>query len=420
MMEIRHYFTLWAKITGALILVTALINLTVDPYGLFRMIEVEGVNTIKPKSGAHGAMVKAYQVLRIQPRTLILGNSRSEVGFDPSYSVWPSRPVYNLALPGTGTSTSVQYLRHALVGMEKDKTAKIEYVIWGIDLMDFLVDERKPPPHKAAQSGRQRLLTSPDGSLNPYRSWHQGRDYAESLFSLGTLFDSMRTVGSQNSHYSPELTALGFNPMNDYTRIARDEGYWAMFQQRNSENIKAYLRRPKGIYDSTGRSSPAMDDLRQIMRLCRENGITLHLVIYPYHAHLMETFRITGHWQAFEDWKRAVVAVVSEESRQDNKKPISLWDFSGFNALTTEVVPAKGDRKTTMHWYWEAGHFKHELGNLMLDRIFGGSETVPGFGVLLDAANVETHMAAIKTQELAYRKNFPRDVEALEQMALKR
>lgn len=419
-MNIRHYFIFWTKVTGCLLLVTVLINLIVDPYGLFRVVETQGVNTIKPKSGAHGAMVKAYQVLRIQPSTLILGNSRSEVGFDPSYSIWPSRPVYNLALPGTGTSTSVQYLQHVLAGMEISKSAKLENVVWGIDLMDFLVNEQRPPHHNAGHSSRQRLLTNPDGMRNPFRSLYQGRDYAESLLSMSALFDSFRTLGSQNNPYSSDLTTLGFNPMNDYNRIAREEGYWAMFRQRNSENIKAYLRRPKNIYDSTGRTSPAMDDMRQIMRLCREKGVALHLVIYPYHAHLMETFRITGHWQAFEDWKRAAVSAVREEARHDTKGLVSLWDFSGFNALTTEVVPDKSDRKTTMRWYWEAGHFKRELGNLMLDRIFGGGEPVPGFGVLLDSANVETHMAAIRAQELAYRSNFPRDVEELEKMALKR
>jgi len=83
-MNMQRYLSFWLALTGCLILLVGLCNLVVDPYGLFRFVDKPGFNSIKPKSGVHGSMVKAYQVLRIQPRGLILGNSRAEVGFDPT------------------------------------------------------------------------------------------------------------------------------------------------------------------------------------------------------------------------------------------------------------------------------------------------------------------------------------------------
>ena len=140
-------------------------------------------------------------------------------------------------------------------------------------------------------------------------------------------------------------------------------------------------------------------------------------MIYPYHAHLLETIRITGHWQAFEEWKREIVSSVWAEGRAADGMPAPVWDFSGFNELTSGSVPPKGDHHDKMRWYWEAGHFKRDLGDLVLARIIGHTNSVPGFGVLLDPGNVEGLIESIEKQEIAYRRNHENDVKDLERIA---
>jgi hypothetical protein len=404
---------------ASLLLLVAGFNILVDPYGLFRLVDAPAFNATKPTSGAHGAMVKAYQVLRVAPAGLILGNSRAEVGFDPLHPAWPTdaRPVFNLALPGAGTSTSLHYLQHVLARDDGGASGRIKLVVWGIDFMDFLVDEATPgrPGAEARQGGR--LLTNRDGSRNPRRPLQELRDVGEATFALGTFVDSLNTLGNQQNPHSTDLTPLGFNPMRDYVKITADEGYWAVFRQRDLANIKAYLNRPRGIFDTTGRSSPALDDLRRVLQLCRQRGATLHLVIYPYHAHLLEIIRITGHWQAFEAWKRAIVDVLDDDARTDDGNTAQLWDFSGFNDFTMEPVPPRGDRQTRMRWYWEAGHFKRELGDLILDRILAGRETAAAFGARLTRSNVDGHNAAIAARQIGYRRTFPTEIEELERAA---
>lgn len=417
-MSARRYLRLWLVLAGVLVLLVAGVNLVVDPYGLFRLLDAPGFNTLKPNAGAHGATVKAYQVLRVRPRGLILGNSRAEVGLDPEHPAWPIgvRPVFNLALPGTGTATTLRYLQHALADSGGVEQGKPTVVVWGIDFMDFLVDAGEPVRSRPRGREGGRLLVNPDGSHNPGRILQQVRDYGEASLTLGAFFDSVQTVRSQGNPYSADLTPLGFNPMRDYLRITGDEGYWAVFRQRDMENIKAYLQRPKDIFDARGRSSPALDDLRQVLRMCREQGIALQLVIYPYHAHLLETIRITGHWQAFEAWKRAVVQVVAEDARVAGT-PVPLWDFSGFNALTSEAVPNKGDRRAKMRWYWEAGHFKRELGDLILERLFAHPGESTAFGILLGMDNIEAQIMAVREQGMAYRRAHLQEVAELEHIA---
>jgi hypothetical protein len=418
-MTMRRYLRAWLVVAATLLLLVAGFNLVVDPYGLFRWIDAPAFNATKPTAGAHGAMAKAYQVLRVDPAGLILGNSRAEVGFDPLHPAWPAeaRPVFNLALPGAGTSTSLHYLRHVFAHEDDGASGRIKLVVWGIDYMDFLVDDATPSRPEA--EGRQggRLLTNRDGSRNPRQSLQQLRDVGEATLALGTFLDSLHTLGNQQNPHSTDLTPLGFNPMRDYVKITSDEGYWAVFRQRDLANIKAYLHRPKGIFDTSGRSSPALEDLRQVLQICRQRGATLHLVIYPYHAHLLEIIRITGHWQAFEAWKRAIVEVLDDDARTHDGNTALLWDFSGFNEFTTEPVPPRGDRQTRMRWYWEAGHFKHELGDVVLERILAGKETAAAFGAQLTPSNVDSHIAAINARQIGYRRAFATEIEDLERAA---
>ena len=114
-----------------------------------------------------------------------------------------------------------------------------------------------------------------------------------------------------------------------------------------------------------------------------------------------------GLWNAFEDWKRKLAQIVDEDAAASGSaQPFVLWDFSGYNSITTEAVPAQGDLRSEMRWYWEAGHFKKESGDLVLDRVLDHHDpqrTMPqDFGTLLTAASVEAHLTHIRADRERY------------------
>lgn len=366
----KRYLSTWFIATSLMLIVVAATNLVVDPYGIFRLVDQPGFNSIKPAAAKHGDMSKAYQVLRVQPRTLILGNSRAEVGLDPNHPAWPQsvRPVYNAALPGTGTATSLRYLQHVLAAAAGKPAAQPALVLWGVDFMDFLTDPSKPTPARTANADdaqSMRLMTAPAST----RIRQKMRDYAESTVTLGALVDSLTTLANQRNPYSVDLTPQGFNPMRDYLKITADEGYWAVFRQKDLMYDKAFARYPKGIFDASGNTSSHWQDLHEIMRLCRQHGIELRLFTYPYHAHMLDTFAKTGHAPGFELWKRMLTKTLADEAAASSKPAYVLWDFSTLNAITAEAVPPRSDRKSSMRWYWEAGHFKSELGGVLLEQM---------------------------------------------------
>jgi hypothetical protein len=273
-------------------------------------------------------------------------------------------------LPGTGTATSLQFLQHVLAANGGKPATRPTLVLWGLDFMDFLTDPKAatPAPELHAVDPESRRLMSASVS----QRWRQQvRDYAESTLTLTALFDSLQTLASQRDPYATDLTAQGFNPMRDYSKITADEGYWSVFRQKEVSYNKSFERFPKGIFDASGTSSRHWDDLKEVMRLCRQYGIELRLFTYPYHASMHEIFRKTGHAPGLELWRRSLVKTLAEEAAASGQPAFRLWDFSQINARTAEAVPAPGDRKSTMQWYWEAGHFKSALGDLMLQQMLG-------------------------------------------------
>ena len=368
----KRYLSTWLLATVLMLLAVAAINLAVDPYGIFRLVDKPGFNSIKPAAASHGAMSKAYQVLRVQPKTLILGNSRAEVGLDPNHPAWPqsARPVYNAALPGTGTATSLRYLQHVLASAAGVPAKQPTLVLWGVDFMDFLTDPTKPTPERTANTDSAESMRLMTASATT-RMRQQMLDYAESTLTLGALVDSLTTLANQRNPYAVDLTSQGFNPMKDYLKIAADEGYWAVFRQKDLMYDKSFARFPKGIFDASGNTSKHWQDLRDIMRLCRQHGIELRLFTYPYHAHMLDTFVKTGQAPGFEMWKNSLTKALADEAIASAQPAFALWDFSTLNSVTAEAVPPKGDRKSSMRWYWEAGHFKSELGVVMLAQILG-------------------------------------------------
>jgi hypothetical protein len=382
----------------------AAINGLVDPYRLFRIASWPGINRVKPYANHEQRLAKAYLAEWVGAKALILGNSRAEIGFDPAHPAWPAQPVLNLAVAGTSLELSLAYLRHAAA------VEKPDVVVLGVDFMDFLIAAPADPPQAQKAKAGYSFSVYPDGRPNPYYHWRKWQNRFDKTVSLNAFLHSLGTVYYQNSLYSEDLTELGFNPMRDYKKIVTMEGYYATFKQRDVENAKRYARGPREIFWPGQRRSPVFDLFREIVRFCDAQGIRLIVVIYPYHAHLLETLNAAGLWPVFEDWKRELAAILEQTPAKNDP----LWDFSGYNRFTTEPVPAASEKNREVKWYWEAGHFKKELGDVVLSRLFGSrsaeNPAPEDFGVSLTSGNIEKHLAGIRERQARYQSEYSEDL----------
>jgi len=409
--------------SAVVLLFAATLNYVVDPYGLYQLVNLERFNKKKLVAAPNGKLIKPYGVQLVQPMTLLLGNSRVEAGIDPESNLWPVSwlPVYNMSLPATGIDVATRSLQHALA------VASPQTVIVGLDFFDFLIESREPPGSKQRQAMEgdndfdNRLLVASDGSPNPAYRLQRAKDFLSTLFSLNALVDSIQTVVLQERDNQAELTDHGFNPLSEYRRFIRNEGQHALFVQVETTYLSNYLRRPVALYRPGSRTSSEFSSLRRLIDTCVNHHVRLILYIQPIHAHMLEAYWVAGLWPLFEEWKRAVVAIIDEEENaHPDTAAIDLWDFSGYNHFTTETVPAADERGRQMQWYWEAGHYRRELGEVVLSRMLNNSKlenSVADFGVKLNERNIEGHLSEIRDARQQYAKTHEEDIRQLEHLA---
>ena len=378
-----------------LAVVTVVFTIFVDPYRMFGTPTVRGLTELKPRAAEQMGIAKTYQLERIAPKTLLLGNSRTEIGLDPTSSRFPAeqRPVFNAAYAGRDVCTSLLMLRDAMAVRIPER------IILGVDFQDLLVlpsalsgpvFERSPRKSDA----ERRLLVDETGRRNPHREWQVRKDFIAATLTIDALVDSIMTLFNQNPLKSATMTALGFNPMRDYQEFVDRGGYYSLFSAKRSAYRKQYAAYAKPDFAHPSPTIAWRDRcLFELATLATERGIQLTLYIHPYHADYLDMLGDLRLWESFEDWKRHLVRQVAE--LQHGSVDIKIFDFSGYNEFTTEPVPYPGDIKSEMRWYWEPGHYKSALGERILERIVHGQTH---FGRVLTEANIESALAEIREE----------------------
>lgn len=397
--QYRHFLQLWLVALLAFIGLAAMFNYLVDPYGLFDTRRADGFNALKPAAGNHVRLAKPYQVTNFDPLTVIGGNSRPEIGLNPSNECWPAelQPVFNLGIPGSSIYMQARTLQHTIAGNE------VKLVLWGLDFLDFLnvhnaaVDPRLWPPGRF--EFEKRLRVNADGSENQSYSWKRLEDYFTALISLDTMKDSLKTVFEQGNRRASTIRRDGFNPALDYLEIIEWEGQGVLFKQKNRDVARMFSRPGLKLFQGDSHWSREFESVRRLLLHAQEQGVSVVLFINPYHADYMALLELAGQWSKFSLWKWKLAELAAEFS-------VELWDFSELNSYTTEQAPALENKKTVLQWFWEPAHYRREYGDLMLSRMLQLScdaGTADLAGTLLTPENIDAHLIRLKNNMMHYK-----------------
>lgn len=401
-MSARRYLLLLGATIIGLALLSITFTILVDPYRMYGTPVVAGWTALKPRIYEQVGIAKTRQLERERPTTVLLGNSRTEIGLNPESPFWPAdaRPVFNAAEAGKDLFTAWRMLQEA-IAVRPPKT-----VVLGLDIYDFLFTSDSTadalPPIGADE---RRLLVKRDGTPNPTRPLQLWQDRFATTLTIDALADSLETVFDQNDQTSTTMTLAGFNPLHEYRLFVARSGYHELFAQKNAIYEAQYRRYLKSDFADPA-ANEGFRDLARILGTITTRHISLILYIHPYHADYLEMLHHAGLWESFEAWKRTIVHVVAKANQAAPAVPIRLIDFSGYDAYSTEAVPPAGDRRSSMRWYWEPGHYKAALGDRILARLFSSpqDEGAASWGRDLGPATVEADLAAIRRDREAYLK----------------
>lgn len=378
----RHgsWIVRWAGAAALLAAAVGLFNFVVDPYGLYRWFDSAGVN--QQKEGVRNKVrhVKALELALIKPRTLLMGSSRAHEALDPAQPLLQEyTPVYNLGISMVRIREERLYLEHALLH------ADVRRVILGLDFFMF--------------NARQRVNFTFDPSLVGRRIRFD--DYLRTtLLSSSALSDSIATLTT--SHRTParrEFLANGFRPadqaffgLTDYSKAQYYVNWTFLSSLPNSTKYYADMSLDEEVFA----------EFERVLTLCNERHIDCRFYISPAHMALDgEGVRAAGLWQAMEDWKRRITRLTSDHG-------VPLWDFSGYNSVTTEPV------ETPMKYYWDSSHFTVGVGNWIIARAMGASAAeynIPDdFGVLLTPENIDAHLQSVRADRERYASAHPDEI----------
>lgn len=390
-MSLKRYLYIYFASVLLVASFLAAFNVIIDPYLMFYSERIPNFNDKKPTSVNRTQLFKPYNVTKVAPQTIVVGNSRPEMGVDPLSTCWQSKhgKVYSLTFPGLSAYEQIRALFHGVA------SGQVDYVLLGLDFADVLYKrnrllESEVWPSKSSEF-LERLLV--DEYFKKNKAFIKAKlvDTFMVMFSLDALFDSIYTLASQSEN-APNRTQLGFNPARDYIDIVHHEGEWVLFAQKLVELESRFSKTGMGIFDTAEHWSIELEGLKRTIGLAKQQGFQLKIFINPYHYKYLESIRNAGYWDEFEDFKRSLVKLITEFGDEQ----VELWDFSLYSQYTVSQVPKKGD-VGLMQWFWEPAHYKAELGNVMLAEMFE-KDCIPEkhlmpLGVRLNDVDIEDHLA---------------------------
>lgn len=343
------------------IVATIVVVSLVDPYGIYRFVDRGGFNHVKPRLARYQEEIKIVQANARHSQHLLAGNSRVQVGFDPLSQALRATggAFYNLGVPGSPIDTPRRQIEAIQAAGNK-----IQTLVLGLEFLDAMeIGTAAIGTDSGATEAAEAKLSSGWAGTLAKQFWR-----IDALYSLTSLKDSIQTLLIQHDAEAESSTPEGFNPFNEYKKFVRNDGYNLIFQQRARDYTQSFLRKSKG---SLGEKY--FKNLAAILDAAAKDGSDTRLVIYPYHAQIMALFDVTGLTPFFSDWKIRVLAEVDAARLRHPSLRVSIIDFSGFGDYTCTRIPAPNEKPGVSPWYWEAGHFKKELGDVVLARIMKDS-----------------------------------------------
>jgi len=382
----RHYFI---HFLIAVLLLTGMLagfNWWVDPYAIYRDSEALLQQT-QPILVMNERVFKTVGLAHIKADIVILGTSRTDIGIGREHEAFAGMRVFNLATFGQPIQETRRLMETAV------EQGKPRTILVGLDFFAFnmLFD---PPSDYVEENYSSRRLYS-------------------LMLSVSALSDSWTAVRRKTPAAGDCCYADGFRTPENLSLIA------GQYRKRFTGNermylLEKYLPYPECRFSYTSKDERnSMDDFRSMVRLAHQRGIDLRLFISPSHARQWETLAVAGLWEQWEDWKRQLVRINEEEAGKAESFP--LWDFSGYDEVSTEAVPMARDGQSVMRWYSDSAHYTPELGKHIVRRMF--TEDADTWGLVLSSANVDAHLVKLRAARERYRVTHPQDIAEIESVA---
>lgn len=364
----------------------AALNYTVDPY-LIHQWDTPALQQLRPAREKLSSWGKTYAIARYRPAVLYLGNSRTELALAASHPGFGGRPVFNGALSGASVGDMIAMASHATA------LSRLDSVVWGIDAPSFSMVR---------------------GTL----------DFDRELVASGALYLPRRALLDIKRALTVDMTRDSFSLLaGRFGRVCRSN--LALKGQRDQSCIENHMKELGGTAAAVrprllefvrgeGPTPQALEAFEQALAaLCRQ-GTRVRVYINPTHASTYLALHEAGKWPALERWQRALAGLGARA--RATGCDARLYDFSGFNHVTTEALPQAGGRPE-MQYYWEPSHYRANVGEMVMSRLVGSGNAAGSFGAEITPGSIEGHLARMREARERYARDHPVEARVASEVA---
>jgi len=360
----KGYLAVALGLAGVLFLVVVSINYFADPIGIYHPPLIKGFNDSSPAATAYARIEKTEAIKRLKPDAIIIGSSRADIGLDPRPEYFPGMTPYNAGLSAATIHENRMMLEFA------QAVHPLKEAVITLDFFSF-------DGHRLENKQFEPERLTPQ-ALTPLHSFFYTYGTIVSFDTLIASFKNIRYLKHLDRHAYSEPNGHKIN--NDVVDNIAAHGAAHMFDAPPAD-------REISVDDFSfdyagGQDNSVFNHLEAMLDFARQNKIKVVLLLSPVHEGYMKHIEEQGRGALAEEWKKRVTEIVRANAARYGEKPYPLWDFAYRNSFTTEPVPAAGDLKTHMKWWWDPSHYKVELGDIVLRKVLGlpGGHQYPGFG----------------------------------------
>lgn len=333
----RHWLFITAAGISIFTVVLVCLSYILDPYGLNNKFTIEGLNKDK-LSEKRLVTYKLTHVRNGSYRNIIIGTSRAGRINAEAVSKYLGGATFNLALAGSNTEEQFGALRYAM------KFNDVKNVLYGVDMLSI--------------NGKKHI-----------EEYVQQKERIESFENLARLqYLSIDSVVDAAILIYRNLTG---------TSRKQDPGPGTNNTLKIEKYIKGYIS-SGGPYNPFEFSEEYMRTVKEIKRLCDDNGVRLFVFILPVHYKHFSAIYAVGLGDEFERFKRELARVTDYR------------DFTGYNTMT-----ANDDNFT------DSSHLKTDVAEIVVARVLadnGRAEIPQDFGFIVTRNNIDAHLLRLRSQ----------------------
>ncbi len=314
---------------------------------------------------------------------LFIGTSRTDIGIAREQPSLQGKRLHSLATFGQPINETRRLLERVM------QDGKPQTIVIGLDFFAFNALFDRPSDYVAENYSEMRK--------------------AALLLSVSTLSSSIAKQRQSPVALDTCCYANGFRA----PRAAASNYRQQFASSERSYLMEKYLPYPQCSFAYGSEAESTLEDMRAILNLAHRNHVAVKLFISPSHARQWETLAAGGLWDQWEDWKRTLVQINEEEARRAQQPAFALWDFSGYDQVSTEELPRAG-ASLVMSNYSDSSHYTPMVGQRLVSNMFGVSD---GWGEMISSANLDFHLAELRAARQRYRTSHMSEVAEIETMA---